>query len=394
MIFSTITFPISGLSIATSAIVARYIGQNDNRLAGQGASYGIAFAVVLGCLLTFLMFAIGEDILLALNTEPEVAVLAESYLNTVMSFCVVYCVGSVVRGILKASGDTVPLMSSSIVGTVVNTICSWLLIYGIGPFPELKVVGASIGTGIGQTTTTVCLIYKLIKNNDLTLRIPSLKKHILKKVPTSLLRIAIPGFCELLFLRGGHWGFFWIVTGLGTIPLSAHYIGIRVEGFAYFPAAGLSLALTPIVGQCLGAGKNSMIKKAVRETAFLSIVLMAILGLVFLLIPMPFVQLFSPTKSVYNLAVLCVQISALELPVMALAMVYLQVLKAAGDTFTPMVITLLGSIVTRIGIVYCLAVYLGFGLAGVWFGTAIDWGLRAFAAYVFYRREKWMDVKL
>lgn len=393
-VVSTTIFPAIGITTATSAIVARYLGENNKHLAGQAASYGFLIGFIVGVGLTFLAINYAEDILKSLSTEPDVIVLAESYVRIVMSFCVFFCIGSVARGVFSASGNTRPLMTSAIVGTIVNTVGSIVLIYGFGPFPEMKVDGAALATGIGYMVTTLFLLLKLIQSKIFALRIPSFRIDPIRKIPLKIVSLALPNFGEMLLIRGGNWVFYWIVTSLGTISLSAHYISIRVEGFAFFPAIGLATTMTPIVGQCLGAGEIKLAKKAVRETVFITIVTMMIVGGLFLLLPMPFVRMFSPTDPVYDLAIFCVQISAFELIPMGLTFVYLQVLKAAGDTLKPMIITLFGTVVTRVGIVYLLANHLNLGLPGVWYGTTIDWGLRALAAYIVYRTGKWIFIEV
>ena len=96
----------------------------------------------------------------------------------------------------------------------------------------------------------------------------------------------------------------------------------------------------------------------------------------------------------YDLAVLCVRIAALELPTSALLMIYTGAMRGAGDTVSPMLISIFGAIFLRIGMMYVLVIELGWGLPGVWYGTALDWGIRLVIAWFLFRRGRWKRIKI
>ena len=108
----------------------------------------------------------------------------------------------------------------------------------------------------------------------------------------------------------------------------------------------------------------------------------------------PIVSVFGATPDVLALATLALMIAAAELPALGIDMILAGGLRGAGDTRTPMIVTLIGVLLFRLSLVYLLAIQWGWGLAGVWWGTAIDWTIRALLLWIFFLRGRWKTIKL
>lgn len=194
--------------------------------------------------------------------------------------------------------------------------------------------------------------------------------------------------------RAGSLLFMRVVSALGTAALAAHQVAVRVESISFMPGLGLGIASTTLTGQALGAGRVDLAEKGVRQTLRLALQIMVALGVIFALFGRALVTVFGATPEVLDLAGLAVRIGALEQPSLAVLMVLSGAVRGAGDTRTPMWVSAAGVLLFRVPAVYLFAITFGWGLAGVWLGTALDWAARATLMAWFYRRGRWKAIHL
>lgn len=394
MMASYMIFPLWSLGTATSAVVARYIGAQDMKSARKGAGQGIFLAILIGLVYTCAGVYFAGDFLILIGTPQEIAESSGVYLAILLGFCGFQAIRLVGSSILRATGDTRTPMWATAVMNVFNILANWVLIYGIGPFPRMEVAGVALASGLSYVISACIVMWKLTRKNPVFFFTRSDMTQIARDILRTILRIAGPNMAEMVLMRAGGLTYIWIVTSLGTVSLAAHYMAIRVESFAFMPAFGLAMAVPPLVGQALGAGKPEMAILAVRRTVKAGVYGMIVLGFLFILIPGVFVRIFSPEPDVYFIASIVVQISALELIGVTLNMIYGGAMRGAGDTVSPMIVTFVGAIIIRISLVYWMTILLGWGLSGVWIATAIDWSLRAIVGWILFRRGRWQNIKV
>jgi putative MATE family efflux protein len=334
------------------------------------------------------------DFLILIGTPQEIAESSGVYLAILLGFCGFQAIRLVGSSILRATGDTRTPMWATAVMNVFNILANWVLIYGIGPFPRMEVAGVALASGLSYVISACIVMWKLTRKNPVFFITRSDMTQIARDILHTILRIAGPNMAEMVLMRAGGLTYIWIVTSLGTVSLAAHYMAIRVESFAFMPAFGLAMAVPPLVGQALGAGKPEMAILAVRRTVKAGVYGMIVLGFLFILVPGVFVRIFSPEPDVYFIASIVVQISALELIGVTLNMIYGGAMRGAGDTVSPMIVTFIGAIIIRISLVYWMTILLGWGLSGVWIATAIDWTLRAIVGWILFRRGRWQNIKV
>ena len=394
MILFTVIFVFYGVGVATGAIVARNLGRNDTTSASQAAGQGIILAVSIGLVIAVLGLMYGEWAMAMLGTEPDVIERARNYMHIIFGFSVARMFIYIGSGILRAAGDTKTPLRATAIMNAFNILGDWVLIFGIGPFPEMGIEGAALATGLSYCIGASILVYKLFWSQFVF----SIRRRDLFAFHSgfmrTIIRVALPNIGEQMVTQGAYFAFIGIVTSLGTTAMAAHFMAIRVEMISFMPVFGLSMAVSTIVGQSLGAQKPDIAELAVKKSARIGLIAMSVLAALFIAVPGSLVSIYSPTPDVYALAVLCIRIAALELPSSALLMIYAGAMRGAGDTFSPMLIGLFGAIFLRIGVLYLLTIELGWGLSGVWWGTVIDWGVRACIAYVLFRRGRWKKIEL
>ena len=394
MILFTVVFVFYGIGVATGAIVARNLGRGDRKSASEAAGQGIILGTSIGLFVASMGLMFGEDLMILLGTEPDVVARAQEYMPIVFAFSVMRLFIYTSSGILRAAGDTKTPMWITGIMNVFNIFADWVLIFGIGPFPEMGITGAAVATGSAYVLGASLLVYKLFHRHAKFRLHWSDLRRIKSDYMRTIVRIALPNVGEQMVMQSAYFSFMWIVTSLGTTAMTAHFMTIRVEMVSFMPVFGLSMAVATIVGQSLGAERPEIAELCVKKAARIGLLAMSALGLIFVAVPGLLVGIYSPEPDVYKLAVVCVRIAALELPTSAILMIYTGAMRGAGDTLSPMLISIFGAIFLRIGMMYLLVIGLGWGLYGVWYGTAIDWGIRLVIAYFLFRRGRWKRVSI
>lgn len=393
-LYFTISMVFSSLSVGSASIVARHIGAKEKEAAQVVGAQAVLMSLILGVLVTPLLLVFAQKMLVLMSAEPQVSALGKSYLQIIGGFFIFRLIILACNGILRGAGDTKTPMKVTIVINCINILFNWLLIFGIGLFPRWGVAGAAWATAIAYTIGTVLLCTKLFTGRCiLRISIRQIIQFHFESVKR-IIRISIPAAIDAFLTQIGFLIFAKIVAILGTIPLAAHQIAIRVESISFMPGFALAVSTATLVGQSLGTKNVNLALLSMRRSCYFAMALMGFFAFIFLIFPAQMAMIFKPEPSVLSLAVVCVMIAALEQPALAIYMVYSGGLRGAGDTISPMIITIVGTLCFHVPISYLFGITLGWGLAGVWFGSALDWICRAIAIYILYRRGRWKRVKV
>ncbi|MDO8137947.1 MAG: MATE family efflux transporter, partial [Candidatus Brocadiales bacterium] len=171
-------------------------------------------------------------------------------------------------------------------------------------------------------------------------------------------------------------------------------IAVRIESLSFMPGYALAISTATLVGQSLGAKNEELARLSMRRNCIIALILMCTFGAIFLLFARQLGMVFRPEEDVLRLSAFCVMISAIEQPALAIYMVYAGGLRGAGDTFSPMIITIVATLFVHVPIAYVFGIVFGWGLAGIWFGAALDWIGRSVAVYILFKRGRWRRIKV
>ncbi|RLT42843.1 MAG: MATE family efflux transporter [Chloroflexi bacterium] len=382
------------LAVSATALVARAWGAGDRPRAEMVAAQSLLLCGVLSLVGTLLLLPFAPDYLRLMGGDADVVAQGTQFIRIVLWSSVFNFPMMVANGIMRGAGDTRTPMWNTLVMNCWNIVVSYTLIFGAFGFPALGLVGAAIGTTTARGVGGILAVGALLGGRT-PLRIHW--RALLRwdgQMARRVLQLAIPTAIEGSIAQSGFILFTRMVASLGTATLAAHQIALRVESLSYMPAWGLAAAATTIVGQALGAGRMERAEASIRRTILFSIGFNLLLGLVFVLFSRSIVSIFGSTPEVLSLAALAVAISAAELLGIGIEMILAGGMRGAGDTRTPMYVTIAGVLLLRLPVVYLLAITLGWGLAGVWWGTAIDWTGRTILLWLLFRRGRWKTLRL
>jgi putative MATE family efflux protein len=391
-IFFIISIIFSSLNIGSASIIARHVGAKEIGAAQMVAAQSITLSLLLGILASPFLVLFARKMLVFMSAEPIIVDLGVGYLQIVCGFLVFRLIMLACSGILRGAGDTRTPMKVTLVVNIMNILLNWLLIFGIGPFPGLGVPGVGCATVIAYMVGTGLLLAKLFaKGSVMKVSLQQMTRLHLETFKR-IIRISIPVAIDTFLTQMGFMFFTKIVAILGTVSLAAHEIALRIESISFMPGFALAVSTATLVGQSLGAKNINLAFLSMKRSCYFALGLMGFFAVIFLLFPEQITGLFKPENKVHSLATVCLMISAIEQPALAVYMVYAGGLRGAGDTVSPMIVAIVGTLFLHVPLAYFFGITLQWGLAGVWFGAAIDWIIRAVAIYILYKRGRWRSV--
>jgi putative MATE family efflux protein len=384
----------SAVSVSATALVAHAWGAGNYEQARRIAVQAIVVAVLFAAVAIAVLWPLATSMLIWMGASSRAAALGAQYMRIILVTSLLGFPMVVLNGIMRGSGDTRTPMMVTLVMNIFNVLAAAVLVFGLGPLPEQGLPGAAWAAALARLLGGIFALY-LVMSGRRFLKIHWRELlHWDRQLIGQMLRLSLPTGGESVIMRLGFILFMRIVSALGEVPLAAHQIAVNVESLSYMPGFGLSVASTTLVGQSLGAKKPDLAEESIRGTMRISLIVMGAVGAVFALFGPQLAAAFGSTPEVLALAGSAVRIGALEQLPIAVQMVLAGSLRGAGDMRTPLYATLLGTLFFRVPIVYLFAVVLGWGLDGVWLGTALDWTARAALLYFLFRRGAWKKIRL
>ena len=373
------------------AIIGRSIGAKDDTRAAETFGTAITIALILGTIVGFGGYVYAPNLTSWLigerGSQSDIAPLAITYLETVMLSGPLLLLGSVTHVAFQASGDTKTPMWLTLFSGAMNLFISWILVFGWGPFPELGILGAAIGTVCATTSNALlAMVFLIFRNNRLRIGTPR-SPHF-----TAIMNIAWPAFGEKILFHTGFLIFASYIGRLGDTEMTTHQALMAIESLGFIGANAFGIASGTLAAQFLGEKNPQKAEEAVRFSAQIGIGTLFAIGIFFALFAPWLVGLFSSNPDVLSLGVQCMYIAAIAQPLMACTDVFAGALRGAGDTKTPLAAAIFGPLLVRPILCYILCFPLQMGLIGIWIGSTFDWVIRSIWLYRAFSRGKWKEI--
>jgi putative MATE family efflux protein len=270
----------------------------------------------------------------------------------------------------------------------INLILCPMLMFGVGPFPQLGVAGAAIGTTIGRGIGVLYQVYRLWRRDG---RVVIHREQLALKpvVMKTLLRLSGTGTFQVFVSMASFIGLTVINASFGTQSLAGFAIALRIIIFALLPAWGLANAAATLVGQSLGAKKPERGEEAVWKAALYNVIFLGVAGLAFIIFAKPIAHVFTDDPTVAEIAADCLRIISYGYLFYAYGMVLTNSFNGAGDTWTPTWLNLFCFWLWEIPLAFVLARHFEMGPRGVAWAVTIAFSTLALASVVLFRRGRW-----
>lgn len=339
-----------GISTGAGILVAQYFGARDRENLSKTIGNCITLAFIASGFIMIIGPLLTGPMLNMLGTPWDIIDWCEDYL--IISF--VGIAGNffynILSGVLRGLGDSVSALVYLLIATVLNIGLDVYFVAELG----MEVGGVALATVIAQGISAVCCLFKLMKMRDLF----DIKKERLKldkTITMRIIRLGIPsGITQAIFAMA-----MLVVQNLtnsfGKTIIAANVVVMRVDGFAMMPNFSFGQALTMFTGQNVGARKYDRIKKGALQGTIMAVSVSAFfLGLI-LIFADPLIRMFTETESLIGISTQFITILAVGYVAMGVTQSLSGVMRGAGDTMTPMWISLVTTVLLRVPIAYLIA---------------------------------------
>jgi len=385
----TIVYAVGiGLSTATTALVARRVGEKEPRKAGNAAFQAILVGAIFSFIVAIPGFVFAKEFLMLMGASEQMAEAGFYYPMIMFGGNLVIMLLFIINAVFRSSGDAAISMRVLWLANLINLILDPLLIFGWGPIPALGIKGAAIATTTGRGVAVLYQFYLLFKGNGrIHLDVRNLSVRL--KVMIKLLRLSVGGIFQYLIATSSWIVLVRMISAFGPEVLAGYTIAIRIIIFALLPAWGLSNAAATLVGQNLGADKPERAERSVWITAGANVGMMTFICIIILSIPEKLVLLFIDDPSVLRSGITTLQWMGGGFIFYALGMVVVQGFNGSGDTLTPTKINLICFWLLEIPLAYLLSVQFGLKLPGVCMSIVLAESLLTIIGVVLFRQGKW-----
>ena len=372
-----------GFGVGINAVISIALGAGDRRRADAAATHGMVLSTLHGLILTLASIAVMPLFLARFTTDPAVIQMGLAYSKTAFSFSVIIMLGLSFEKIFQAVGRMKVTMAALLTGCVSNILLDPVLIFGLGPFPELGISGAALATGIGQALTLLVYLaaYRLIPipvrlRRDCLRPDATLDRKLYGVGVPAILNLALPSL--LISVLNG---LLSVYSQSYVVILGIYY---KLQTFLYLPASGIVQGMRPLIGYNYGAGERGRVRQLYNATLCASGIIMAFGTVVCLLWAEPLMGLFTSQPDTIQAGGTALRIICAGFVISSVSVTSSGALEGLGKGAQSLVISLCRYVAVILPAAFLLCHALG--PDGVWHAFWITEAVTAAAAFWVYKR--------
>lgn len=384
-----------GLSVGAGIMVAQYFGAKDR----ENLSRTIGNCLTLTALSSVIIMFVGplatRPLLELLNTPESIIDWCTGYLNILFLGSVGFSYFNILSGILRGLGDSVSALVFLLVSTALNVVLDIVFVANF----DMGVPGVALATVLAQGLSAVLCLLKLAKMGEhFDMNLSMLKPD--RDMAWTVLKLGLPsGLTQAIFSMA-----MIMVQSLtnsfGELVIACNVIVMRVDGFAMMPNFSFGSAMTTFAGQNIGAGKVDRVEKGTRDGTLIAVGVSTAITVILLFFGHYLMHVFTDTPELVALSQRMLRILAVGYIAMAVTQCLSGVMRGAGDTMTPMWISIVTTVIIRVPLAYILAhltrsaAYPTGRPESTFVSLLVSWFLGAIITYALFRRGTWRSKAL
>lgn len=380
-----------GISTGAGILVSQYFGAQEQDKLEQAIGTCLSLTFISSIVIMIIGPFIVEPLMTMLGTPEDVHQMAVDYLIIIVLGIMGSGYYNIVSGILRGLGDSISPLIFLIVACLLNIVLDIVFVVNF----EMATAGVALATIIAQAISAVLCVWRLTHMKGIHLTKKSLIPG--KQMSLKIARLGLPsGLTQMIFSMASI-----VVQSLtnsfGTSVIACSVVVMRVDGFAMMPNFTFGMAMTTFVGQNVGAKRMDRVREGVRDGIRAGLAISVVLVACLLLFGKNLMHMFTDTPEVVNLGVHMLRILAVGYVAMAVTQSLSGVMRGAGDTMTPMVISFVTTVIVRVPIAYGLA-YLTRSETqpvgspdSLYISLLVSWIVGAVLTTIAYRRGKWKE---
>ncbi len=379
-----------GISVGAGIMVSQYFGARQREELSKTIGCCMTMTAVSALIVMAVSPFITKPLLRLLDTPESIIEWCNTYLLILFIGIAGSCYYNILGGILRGLGDSVSALIYLVVATILNMVLDYVFVAKFG----LGVPGVALATVIAQFVSALLSFLKLRTMTQIfDMKVKYLKPE--KRYLGDLLRLGLPsGVTQAIFSMA-----MIVVQSLtnsfGETFIAANVIVMRVDGFAMMPAFSFGTAMTTYAGQNVGARQMDRVVKGTRQGVAIAVGTSAVITLLILLFGKYLMAIFTKTPELVELSFSMMKILAVGYIAMEVTQCLSGVMRGAGDTLTPMWISLVTTVLIRVPVAYGIA-YLTRSpelpkgnSACIFVSLLISWVLGAAITTFFYMLGRW-----
>ena len=382
-----------GLSMGTTALVARRIGEKNPTEAADAAVQAIIVAAAASIPFSIAGIFFAKDLLRLMGGDPWVIEHGYRFTIWMLGGNAVIMLIFVINAVFRGAGDAAIAMRVLWLSNAINIVLDPMLIFGWGPFPKMGIEGAGVATNIGRGIGVLFQLWMLFRGAK-HIRVLRSQIRLHAVVMGRLVRTSLGGIGQFIIATSSWVGLVRIVSVFGSEALAGYTIAVRIFIFTLMPSWGLSNAAATLVGQNLGAKQPERAERSVWLTAFANMAFLAVVSVVYIAFNESLVRIFTSDPAVIAAGAECLRVVSYGYIIFAWGLVMPQAFNGAGDTLTPTKINFVCFWLLEIPLAYFLALHFGAKQSGVYWSILVAESMAGIVAIVLFRRGKWKQVKL
>ena len=391
-IFNLLLVLFVGISTGAGIMVSQYFGARKR----EELSLTIGNSIVLTGIATLFIMVVAtlaaRPLLVLLKTPDSILDWCTSYLRILflgiggMAFYNILC------GILRGLGDSVSALVYLVIASIINIVLDILFVAKF----QMGVGGVALATVIAQATSAILCVFKLMKLSDVFDFKPQYFK-LSQRISTNVIRLGLPSGVTQAIMSMAMLLVQSLTNSFGEQLIAANVIIMRVDGFAMLPNFSFGIAMTTYAGQNVGARNYDRVVKGAKQGTLMAVGTSAVITGTILLFGKYLMGIFTDTAALVDLSMRMMRILAVGYIAVAITQSLAGIMRGAGDTMTPMWISIVQTIVIRVPLAYFLvnltkSAEIPKGHPECLFASLlISWVLGAILTAIFYRRGKWKE---
>ncbi len=388
------------LSTGCTVIIARLIGEGDDKNAKSAMKQCVIIGFALSCILTVLLILFARPVMNVFfgSAEETVIIMATNYFKITLITLPLMFVNIIISGSLRGAGDTkTPMIIANFVN-ILNIILSYVLIYGISigdlSIGKMGFTGAAIAVCIargvgGFLSLFIVLNKKVLLSFSLWGRF-SVDLSLLKRI----LSVGIPASLEQLIMQGGFLILQVLISGMGTNSTAVYQIVMSINSICFAPIFGFGISAVTLVGQSLGAKRVDLAKISGWQTMKICIWISIALSAILFIFASKLIRFYTNDVAIISIGVGAIKLFSFSQPFVAIVNVISNALRGAGDIAYVMLTSFVGIWCMRIFITFALNYLLKIGINAVWIAIFMDFSIRSIMYIVRFKKGRWESITI
>ena len=379
-----------GISVGAGIMVSQYFGAKEREKLSTTIGNCITLTAIASLFVMVAASLVAKPLLELLDTPESIIDWCTSYLLILFIGSAGLAYYNILSGILRGLGDSVSALIYLLVSTVINIVLDLLFVANF----RMGVNGVALATVIAQAISAFLCLLRLMKMKEyFDLKPGYLKPQ--RKYTRKIIKLGLPSGITQAILSMAMIVVQSLTNSFGEMFIAANVIVMRVDGFAMMPNFSFGTAMTTYAGQNVGAGKYDRVVKGARQGTAIAVGTAAVIVVLILAFGRQLMQIFTDTPELVSLSMNMMRILAVGYIAVAVTQTLSGVMRGAGDTMTPMWISMVSTVLIRVPLAYGL-VYLTKTpqlpqgeRACLFVSLVISWVLGALITGIFYKRGKW-----